>query len=83
MGGGNHTKGKGHRDCTTMALELLEEMDEHRVSFAEHKKEIVAQAIAVDTQHDVEMVSVKGLGPHGRDDPHDKAWYIPDHYHDK
>jgi len=66
-----------------MALELLEEMDEHSVSFADHKKDIVAQAIAVDTQHDVEMVSVKGLGPHGRDDPHEKAWYIPDHYHDR
>lgn len=76
-------KGKGHRDCTTMALDLLEELDGHQVSFAEHRKKIIAHAIAVDTQHDVEMVRVKGIGPLGRDNPHQKEWYVPEHYHDR
>jgi len=35
-------KGKGHRDCTTIALDLLEELGDHQVSFAEHRKEIIA-----------------------------------------
>ncbi len=65
-----------------MALDLLAEMEEHNVSFAEHRKDIIAQAIAVDTASDVEMVRVKGVGPLGRDNPHEKEWYVPGHYHD-